>query len=122
MEFNGRKAKSLSGRLPAGRRPPECPALLISAAERKRPFPQADHTWVYDLSTQLWHERAWMDTNGALHRHRANCVAYAYGITVCGDWQNGKLYNWDLHTYTDDEAPIMRLRGPSALIVRHPNG
>lgn len=73
-------------------------------------FPTADHTWVYDLSTQLWHERAWMDQNSSLHRHRANCVAYAYGKTICGDWQNGKLYNWDLHTYTDDGDPIVRLR------------
>lgn len=73
-------------------------------------FPTADVTWVYDLSTQLWHERAWLDTNGTLHRHRANCVAFAYGKTICGDWQNGKLYNWDLHTYTDDGDKILRLR------------
>ena len=73
-------------------------------------FPTADATWVYDLSTQLWHERAWMDDNGELHRHRANCVAYAYGITICGDWQNGQLYNWDLHSYKDVNQPIVRLR------------
>jgi hypothetical protein len=73
-------------------------------------FPSADHTWVYDLSTQLWHERAWLDNNGALHRHRANCVAFAYGKTICGDWQNGKLYNWDLHAYTDDGGAILKLR------------
>jgi len=73
-------------------------------------FPTADATWVYDLSTQLWHERAWMDQNGDLHRHRANCVAFAYGKTICGDWQNGKLYNWDLHAYTDDGNAILRLR------------
>ena len=73
-------------------------------------FPSADATWVYDLSTQMWHERAWMDQNGQLHRHRANCVAFAYGKTICGDWQNGKLYNWDLNAYTDDGQPITRLR------------
>ncbi len=73
-------------------------------------FPTADHTWVYDLSTQLWHERAWLDTNGQMHRHRANCVAFAYGKTICGDWQNGKLYNWDLNVYKDDGDPIIRLR------------
>lgn len=73
-------------------------------------FPSADATWVYDLSTQLWHERAWMDQNGQQHRHRANCVAFAYGRTVCGDWQNGKLYDWDLHAYTDDGDAILRLR------------
>lgn len=73
-------------------------------------FPTADATWVYDLSTQMWHERAWLDNNGQLRRHRANCVAFAYGKTVCGDWQNGKLYNWDLNAYTDDGQPIVKLR------------
>ena len=73
-------------------------------------FQAADKTWVYDLSTQLWHERAYVDNNGDLRRHRANCVAFAYGKTVCGDWQNGKLYDWDLETYTDDGQPIVRLR------------
>jgi hypothetical protein len=73
-------------------------------------FPQADATWVYDLSTQLWHERGWLDNNGILHRHRANCVAFAYGATICGDWQNGKLYNWNLNAYKDDGEPILKLR------------
>jgi hypothetical protein len=73
-------------------------------------FPTADRTWVYDLSTQLWHERAYLDNNGDLRRHRANCVAFAYGKTVCGDWQNGKLYDWNLQTYTDDGQPIVKLR------------
>jgi len=73
-------------------------------------FPTADTTWVYDLSTQMWHERGWMDNSGMLHRHRANCVAFAYGKTICGDWQNGKLYEWDLHAYDDDGQPILRLR------------
>ena len=73
-------------------------------------FPAADRTWVYDLSTQLWHERGWLDDNGELHRHRANCVAFAYGKTICGDWQNGKLYDWNLATYTDVGQPILRLR------------
>jgi hypothetical protein len=73
-------------------------------------FPTADKTWVYDLSTQLWHERAYLDENGALRRHRANCVAVAYGRTICGDWQNGTIYSWDLQSYTDAGQPIVRLR------------
>lgn len=73
-------------------------------------FPTADRTWVFDLSTRLWHERVWLDGNGQEHRHRANCVAYAYGKTICGDWQNGKLYHWDINAYDDDGSPILRLR------------
>src|ERR1700674_2698947 len=31
-------------------------------------FPTADVTWCYDLATQMWHKRAWRDTNNVLHR------------------------------------------------------
>lgn len=73
-------------------------------------FPTADKTWVWDESVKLWHERVWIDIDGAWHRHRANCAAFAYGQNVCGDWQNGNLYAFDLDTYTDDGAPILYLR------------
>lgn len=73
-------------------------------------FPSADATWSYDLSTQLWHQRGYLEPDGTLHRHRANCVAFAYGKTICGDWQNGKLYDWSLTAYDDAGQPIMRLR------------
>lgn len=73
-------------------------------------FPAADKTWVYDKATGLWHQRAWSDSNGVLHRHRANCVTFAYGRTVVGDWQNGNLYALDLNTFTDNGAPIVHIR------------
>jgi hypothetical protein len=74
-------------------------------------FPAADRTFVWDDSEQLWHERCWMDANGFEHRHRANCMANAYGKVVCGDWENGNLYELDLNNYTDNGAPIKRVRG-----------
>lgn len=73
-------------------------------------FPSANATWCYDLSTQLWHERGYLDDNGNLVRHRANCVAQAYNRTIVGDWQNGKLYTFDLNNYTDNGNPILRIR------------
>lgn len=73
-------------------------------------FPTADKTWCYDLATELWHERAWMDSNGLLHRHRANCHTFAYGTNLVGDHANGNLYQLDLDTYNDDGDPILRLR------------
>lgn len=73
-------------------------------------FPTADKTWVYDEATDLWHERAWTDSDGILHRHRANCYANAYGKSIVGDWENGTLYALDLNTYTDNGAPITRIR------------
>lgn len=73
-------------------------------------FPAADKTWVYDKAVGLWHQRAWSDSNGVLHRHRANCVTFAYGKTVVGDWQNGNLYALDLSVFLDNGVPIQRIR------------
>lgn len=73
-------------------------------------FPTADRTWVYDVSTKRWHERSWMDSEGLLHRHRANCYAYFNGEHIVGDFENGKLYSMDLGAFTDDGEVIYRER------------
>lgn len=73
-------------------------------------FPTADKTWVYDLSTEQWHEWLWLDDEGQFHRHRGNCCAFAYGQLVMGDWENGNLYLVDVDNFTDNDAPIARIR------------
>jgi hypothetical protein len=73
-------------------------------------FPTADKTWVYDAVENLWHQRAWMDSNGNLHRHRSNCHAFAYGRHVVGDFENGRIYEMSDQVYTDDGSPIRRIR------------
>ena len=75
-------------------------------------FPSADKTWVYDLTEGLWHERAWTDpATGQEHRWRGNCMAIAYGLVMCADWQDGNVYQLDLGTYEDFGGPIVRRRG-----------
>lgn len=73
-------------------------------------FPTADKTWVYDVSTKLWHEESWTDSNGVQHRHRASCAAFAYGNNLMADWQTGALYLVDPNAYTDNGQPIVFLR------------
>jgi hypothetical protein len=73
-------------------------------------FPTADRTWCYDLSTEQWHERVWLDSDGNFHRHRANSFAFFNNTHVVGDWQNGNLYALDLNVYTDVGNPIPRIR------------
>lgn len=73
-------------------------------------FPTADHTWSYDVTTGLWHEWLWIDTNGAEHRHRANCFWPVNDTLVIGDWQNGNLYTLDQKVFTDNGQPIKRVR------------
>lgn len=74
-------------------------------------FPTADKSWRYDNSAHEWHEAVWSDTDGAEHRHRAGCMAFAYGVNVAADWQTGALYALDPATFTDAGAPIVRRRG-----------
>lgn len=68
-------------------------------------FPAGDQTWVFDESIgspiEGWHQEAWSDQNGILHRHRGNCFANLYGTNVVGDWQNGTLYAMDPEAYVD---------------------
>jgi len=77
-------------------------------------FPSADKTWVYDVSTQAWHERAGFD-NGKFTRHRSNCqMAYNNKIVV-GDYANGNLYAFDLDVYADNGSIQKWLRSWRAL-------
>ncbi len=64
-------------------------------------FPNANTTWVYDVATQAWHERAGWD-NGAYVRHRSNCQMSFNDQVVVGDFENGKLYAFNLDVFSDD--------------------
>lgn len=77
-------------------------------------FPSANATWVYDVSTQAWHERAGF-SNGQFTRHRSNCQMNFNNEIILGDYENGKLYAFDLDKYTDDTATQKWLRSWRAL-------
>ena len=64
-------------------------------------FPSAEATWVYDVSTQLWHERAGFE-NGQFARHRSNCQTSFNDEIVIGDYEDGRVYAFDLDVYADD--------------------
>lgn len=70
-------------------------------------FPTAGHTWAYDLTTDLWHERAY---GASLARHRGRCHAYEFSKHLIGDHTSGKIYQQSLSTYTDAGESIKRLR------------
>ena len=77
-------------------------------------FPTANTTWVYDASTQAWHERAgWQ--NDQFTRHRSNCQVAFNNEIIVGDYQNGKLYAFDLDVYSDDDQIQRWLRSWRAI-------
>jgi hypothetical protein len=64
-------------------------------------FPSANTTWVYDVATQAWHERAGF-SNGQFTRHRSNCQMAFNNEIVVGDFENGNIYAFDLEDYSDN--------------------
>ncbi len=77
-------------------------------------FPNANTTWVYDVATQAWHERAGF-TNGQFTRHRSNCQAFFNNKVVVGDYQNANVYSFDLDDYSDNGSIQKWLRSWRAL-------
>ena len=77
-------------------------------------FPTGNATWVYDVATQAWHERAGWD-NGAFTRHRSNCQCNFGGNTIVGDYQNGNIYKMTLNVYSDNGGVQKWLRSWRAL-------
>jgi hypothetical protein len=73
-------------------------------------FPTGNATWVYDVASQGWHQRAYLATSGALERHRANCYATFNGLHIVGDYTNGIVYQQSLNVYTDNGDEIYRER------------
>jgi hypothetical protein len=77
-------------------------------------FPSANTTWVYDVATQTWHERAgW--SNGAFTRHRSNCQMAFNNKVIVGDYENGNIYAFDMDTYADNGQIQKWLRAWRAL-------
>jgi hypothetical protein len=83
-------------------------------------FPSAQATWVYDVSTTLWHERAGFE-NGEFTRHRSNCQMSYNSEIVVGDYEDGRLYAFDLDVYSDDDQIQRWLRSWRALATGQNN-
>lgn len=79
-------------------------------------FPTSSKTWVYDVASQEWAERAYMlPSDSSLIRWRPNCYTFNGTNHLVGDFQTGDIYKLDLETYTDNGASILRLRATQPL-------
>lgn len=67
-------------------------------------------TLVYDVSTNLWHERAYLNSRGDYETDRGICSMFAFNKTLVGDKLNGNIYQLDLSTYSDNGNAIKRQR------------
>jgi hypothetical protein len=63
-------------------------------------FPTEDQTWVYDASTNLWHERgSWDGVDFTVLPVR--CHAYAFGRHLVGGRSTGNVYAMSTDIATD---------------------
>ncbi len=79
-------------------------------------FPTANLTWVYDLSTKMWHKWSSLNAANQFSRHRSNCGAFFNNEYLVGDYENGQIYALDRSNYTENGATIRRLRRATHLI------
>lgn len=59
-------------------------------------------SWSYDVATSAWAERESI----GLNYYRLGCAAEAYGKSLVGDNQTGKIYELDLDSYTENGSAI----------------
>ena len=78
-------------------------------------FPTAKETWVYDASTQQWHQRGHTIDGVFPNRERYNCHVFAFGEHLFGDVSNGIIYKLDSTVGTIDSTRIPRERITSTI-------
>jgi hypothetical protein len=74
-----------------------------------------NETWVYDISTDEWHQRAYLHASGELHRIRPACHLYFADKHLVGDWENGNVYEYSLNAYSDNGNPLPAIRACGTL-------
>ena len=70
----------------------------------------------YDLTTQLWHERAYLAPDGSWQQHLAADCMFAFDKHIVCDRRNGLVYEMALDVYSDNGEPLARERTYTHLI------
>lgn len=65
---------------------------------------------VYDITTDMWHERAYMNSQGVFEQHLGCCYMKAFGKHLVGDRNSGLIYQLDSETYNDNGDPLVAER------------
>ena len=68
-------------------------------------FPTANVTWLFSEASGLWTS---LSSSGG--RHWMNAAVDVFGKTMVPDYRNGKIYELDFDTYTDNGTSISHLR------------
>lgn len=69
-------------------------------------FPTGNKTFVYDLSTGMWHERS----GYLIGRHRGQHYVFFTGKHLISDYANGNIYEMRNDVYDDNGDPLIATR------------
>jgi len=72
-------------------------------------FPTGNATWVYDVATGLWHERAFL-RGGVFEAHLGRVHAFAFNKHLVGDRTSGVIYQMSIDNLDDAGSAIKRIR------------
>jgi len=72
-------------------------------------FVGANTTWVYDITTGMWHERTYTN-NGVQERDRGYSHAFAYSEHLVGDHESGSIYKMSRDYFSDNGEEIVCFR------------
>ncbi len=70
-------------------------------------------TWVYGVSSNLWHQRDYLDPQfGISQQVRGHVHVFAFGLHLVGDHENGNIYIQSVDIYTDNvtAGKVTRIR------------
>lgn len=65
---------------------------------------------VYDVDTEIWHERAYLNQDGDFELHLANCCMSIFNKILVGSRRDGKIYEMSMSFYDDDGDALLRER------------
>ena len=72
-------------------------------------FPRADRTWVYDATTNQWHERGfWSSPDNDFLAYRPQYHAVGFGRNLVCDNNGNKMYSLSSEVYTDVDGEELR--------------
>ena len=82
-------------------------------------FPSDDITFVYDSSTNMWHERSSGDTSlSSTHRHLGDLYTYNFGKHLISQYNDSKILHMSSNYYDDDGISITAIRTAPAIFDR----
>ena len=85
-------------------------------------FPTDDITFVYDVTTQLWHERStFLSGPYTQHRHLSNEYVFFGGKHLVSHYNEPKIFEMSTQYYSDNGDPIISIRTAQPLFDEDEN-